>query len=101
MAERLNQEAKTLLADVSPENVFWCRDGCILHNMKELRDALNTMTDEAYVFHANVEKNDFTNWVRDVIKDEKLAKDLQKASDRAQAVKLVASRMSILSKRLD
>jgi len=41
--------------------------------MKELETALNTMTDETYSFHANTEKNDFTNWVQDVIKDEKLA----------------------------
>ena len=68
--------------------------------MKELEDALNTMTYETYVFHANKERNDFTNWARDIIKDEMLAKDLQKATNRAQSAKLVASRMAILSKRL-
>jgi len=100
MAETLKQEAKRLLADVPEENVFWCHDSCVMHNMKELGDALNTMTDETYAFHANTEKNDFTNWVRDVIKDERLAKDLQKAPDQAQAAKLVTSRVAILSKRL-
>jgi len=100
MAETLNQEAKRLLADVSEEYVFWCHDGRILRSMKELGDALTTMTDETYTFHANIEKNDFANWVRDVIKDERLAKDLQKAPNQAQAAKLVASKMSILSKRL-
>jgi hypothetical protein len=68
--------------------------------MKELGDALNTMTYETYVFHANKEKNDFANWARDIIKDEMLAKDLQKAPNRAQAAKLVASRRATLSKRL-
>ena len=48
-------------------------------------------TDETYVFHANTEKNDFTNWVRDIINDERLAKDLQQAANRAQAAKLVAA----------
>ena len=100
MAETLKQEAKRLLADVPEENVFWCHDGCVMHNMKELGDAMNTMADETYAYHANTEKNDFANWVRDVIKDEKLAKDLQKAPSKAQAARLVASRMSILSKRL-
>jgi hypothetical protein len=68
--------------------------------MKELGDALNTMADETYAFHAKTEKNDFANWVRDIIKDERLADDLQKAPNQAQAAKLVASRTSILSKRL-
>ena len=99
MAETLKQEAKRLLADVPEEYVFRCCDGQILRNMKELGDALKTMTDGTYVFHANTEKNDFTNWVRDVIKDDMLAKDLQKATNQAQADKLVANRMVVLTKR--
>ena len=67
---------------------------------EELGDGLNTITDEAYVFQANTEKNDFANWIRDIIKDEGLAKDLLKVLSRAQAAQLVASRMAILSKRL-
>ena len=100
MAETLKKEAKRLLADVPEEYVFRCCDGQILRNMKELGDALNTMTYETYIFHANKEKNDFTNWARDIIKDGGLAQDLQKAPNRAQAAKLVASRRATLSKRL-
>ena len=100
MAETLKQEAKRLLADVPEKYVFRCCDGQILRNMKEFGDALNTMTHETYVFHANTEKNDFANWARDVIKDERLAKDLQRAPNRAQAANLVASRRTTLSKRL-
>ncbi len=100
MAETLKQEAKRLLDDVPEEYVFRCCDGGIVRNTKELGDTLKTMTDETYAFHANTEKNDFTNWVKDIIKDERLAKDLQKAPNRAQAAKLVDSRMSLLSKRL-
>jgi len=100
MAETMKQEAKRLLADVPNEYVFRCHDGLILQSMKQLGSALNSMVDETYVFHANTKKNDFSNWVRDIIKDEMLANDLQKAPNRAQAAKLVASRMAALSKRL-
>jgi hypothetical protein len=100
MAETLKQEAKRLLAEVPNEYVFRCHDGLILQGMKELGNDLNSMADETYVFHANTEKNDFTNWVRDVIKDDVLAKDLQKATNRTQAAKRVAGRIAILSKRL-
>ena len=100
MVETLKQEAKRFLADVPEEYIFRCCDDQILRNMKELGDALNTMTYETYLFHANKEKNDFGNWARDIIKDEMLAKDLQKAPNRAQAAKLVASRRTTLSKRL-
>lgn len=100
MAETLKQEAKRILSDTLEGYVFWCHDGCVLHNLKELGDAMNTMTDEIYAFHANAEKNDFTNWVRDIIKDKRLSRDLQKAPDRARAAKLVASRITILNERL-
>jgi hypothetical protein len=36
------------------------------------------MTDEIYAFHANAEKNDFTNWVRDIIKDKRLRRNLKR-----------------------
>ncbi len=100
MAETLKQEAMRLLANVPEEYVFRCYTGHIMSNMKELGDELKTMSDESYAFHVNAEKNDFTNWVRDIIKDERLAKDLLKAPNRTQAARLVASKISILSKRL-
>jgi len=100
MAETLKQEAKRLLDDAPEEYVFRCCDGGILRNMKELGAALKTMTDETYAVHANTEKNDFTNWVRDIIKDERLAKDLQKVPNQTQAAKVVASRMALLYRRL-
>ena len=56
--------------------------------------------DETYAFHANTEKNDFANWVRDIIKDEGLSKELQKAPNRVRAAKLVANRIAILSKKV-
>ncbi len=100
MVETLKQEATRLLADVPEEYVFRCCNGHILRNMKELGDELKTMSNESYAFHVNTEKNDFTNWVGDIIKDGRLVKDLQKSPNQAQAARLVASRISILSKRL-
>ena len=41
-----------------------------------------------------------SNWVEDIIKDGMLANDLQKATNRAQAAKLVANRIAILSKKV-
>jgi hypothetical protein len=101
MAETLKQEATKLLEDVPGEYLFWCCTGCILHNMRELGDELKIMSDESYAYHANGEKNDFSNWVRDIIKDDRLSRDLLKALNRAQATRLVVNRVSILAKRLN
>lgn len=100
MAKTLKQEAQEFLAGVPEENVFRCHDGCVMKNMKELANELNTMTDETYVYHVNKDNNDFVNWVRDIIKDDRLAKDLRDAPNRIQAARRVASRVSVLSRRL-
>lgn len=99
MVEAMKQVTKKLLADVPEEYVFRCGNGHILRNMKELANELKAMPDEDYAFHANAEKNDFANWVRDIIKDAGLAKDLQRASNRLQAANAVASRVAALAKK--
>ena len=98
--ETMKQEAQRFLSDVPAENLFWVNDGCILHNMKELGDELKNMSDDAFFYHANGEKNDFINWVRDVINDQTLVRELRKASSKAQSAKAVSNRINILSKRL-
>ena len=58
------------------------------------------MSDETFYYHSNQEKRDFSNWVQDVIKDEKLARDLAKSENRLQAARRVAEGEAFLSKKL-
>jgi hypothetical protein len=100
MARILKEDADRLLGNVAQEKAFWCCDDRILSNMKELGEALASMTDETFAYHSNAEKNDFGNWVNDVIGDAKLARDLAKASNRTQAARKVAERVDFLSAKL-
>ena len=100
MAKILKQDAERFLANVPEENVFRCCDGRTFRNMEELSHAFSTMGDEGFTYHANTEKNDFSNWVKDVIKDEKLARDIAKSQNQTQAAKAVTDRVAFLSKKL-
>ena len=100
MAGTFEEQAQKSLSQVPEEYVFRCQDGRVLRNMKELAEALTTMTDETFAYHSNIEKKDFSNWVRDIIGDEKLANDLGKATIRTQAAKQAATRVDVLSKKL-
>jgi hypothetical protein len=84
---------RNLLSDVAEEKVFWSHDGQIFKNLYELDRGLNNMSDEAYRYHANAEKNDFSVWVREVIGDDSLAKSLDKASNRMDAAMKVEGRI--------
>jgi len=91
--------AEKRLGDVPESFVFRCRDGRTFKNLRELRDALAGMENEAYVHHVTGQNNDFGRWVRDVIGDEKLATDLEKATNKSQEAKAVSARISFLESK--
>lgn len=99
MATSAMTDTKSYMADVPQEYVFWCCDGQILKNLKELRDAFAVMSEDTFAYHVNAVKNDFHNWVKDIIKDEVLASDLLKAANTRTAVRIVTERIAFLSGR--
>ena len=92
--------AEERLGNVSQEKQFWCSDGRYLKNLEELETALGEMTDETFRYHSNEIKTDFSNWVRDVIGDDKLARDLQKSATRELAARSVAERITWLKSKI-
>lgn len=99
MADIVKKDAKKFLGDVPKEYVFRCHDGRIMKNMKDLQSSLKIMSEETFKFHSNATKNDFATWVKDIIKDDKLATDLAKSVGRTQTLKTVAARIESLSSK--
>lgn len=99
LAKESKANPKKWLADVPQEKRFWCVDGSIFNNLSELWSALKGMSNEIFRHHVNETKNDFSNWVRDVIGDEKLADDLKASLTQTQAAKVVAERVVFLKKK--
>ena len=93
--------AEKWLANVEQEKQFWCHDGLYLKNLQELEAALKQMTEETFRHHVNETKSDFSNWVRDVIGDEKLARDLRKSTVQIQAAKSIATRIAWLKGKIE
>jgi hypothetical protein len=89
--------AEKRLQKVPEEYVFYCCDGSVFRDLAELAAGLNAMTDEVFVYHSNSEKQDFCNWVRDVIEDIELAEELAMAASRLEAAERVAERLALLS----
>ena len=73
---------KKILEDTQPEFYFKLIDGSELKNLLELADALEKMSDDVFYYHANEAKNDFSNWIRDVFKQEELANETSKCNNR-------------------
>jgi hypothetical protein len=94
------QTAKKLLADVPEYRFFWCNDGRVFRNMKDLSAGLASMSVNTFAYHLNEDKNDFSNWLKDSIGDEQLAEDLENPISRREAAKTVKERVLFLDSLL-
>ena len=81
------------LRNVSPENSLWIINGNIVKSLRELLKELKMMNDEAFRYHTNKERNDFSKWVREIIGDRILAADLKKVKVRDKAIRVITSRI--------
>lgn len=69
---------KTLIKARGPA-CFWTRDGLILENLITLRQALKSMSEDEFNFHVTKDRNDFADWVEQVLEDSECAAALRKS----------------------
>jgi hypothetical protein len=91
------EEAQGLLGRVPDGQAFQCQNGATCRDLKELTEGLVTMSDEVFNCHVSPGKNAFSNWVKNVIKDEQLSKELALVNTRAEAASCLANRVTRLT----
>jgi len=82
-----------ILSDVSPNQYFHLKDGKSIKNLLELATALRTMDDNVFFHHVNNKRNDFANWIRDVVGDDKLAYKVFKQKNKHDIRVLIEKRI--------
>ena len=83
-----------LLTTVPQEHYFHAANGTIIRGILELDQALEHMSEETFSYHVNSTKNDFANWIRNIIKDEALAAKIGN-TDNKQAMQIIVLRRVI------
>jgi hypothetical protein len=83
-----------LLGKAKPEHWFYCADGSVLTTMQELERKLLTIDGHSHGHHVNQEKNDFSNWIRDVFGDHQLALEVRQAKTPAEAAATIKKHMA-------
>ncbi len=99
MAVNSKEDALKILSDVNPKHNFGVCDGNILKNINDLLSVLKKMNKNVFQAHVNKEKNDFANWINDIIKDEKLAKDISKTKEKKEVIKKITQRVKWLNQK--
>lgn len=77
-------EKKNAFPDVKQEFYFNLADGRQLKNLIELSAVLEDIDENTFRHHVNEEKNDFANWIRDVINENMLAESLSAKNSKTE-----------------
>ena len=74
---------------------FWVNQGPILKDLRELRDALASgISDQQLAYHVAKGKNDFADWIAEVLGDAECAKALRRLRTRKAMVRVLETRLS-------
>jgi hypothetical protein len=101
MEEIHKERAQKILALVPEDKRFYCQDGIYLSNLQELSDYLKKVKIEVYKNHVNTQKNDFANWIYDIIGDTELAEDIRKSKNRKELREVLRNRIDYLKIRVE
>ena len=80
---------KKELVTAPEEKLFWLTTGMTLAHLLDLEQALATMEEEHYLYHADGESNDFAEWVDLVLCDADCAESLRRARTQSGAKRAV------------
>jgi len=95
----LEEGTQVFLNDVPEQKAFYCFDGTTFRNLDELKKSLKNMSEDTFNYHASSERNDFSNWIYDVIGDVTLANSIRDVFDRKAAAKKISSRITAIKKK--
>ena len=93
-----SRDAGRMLARVPANTSFWLCTNEYLRNLDELAKSLHEVNDEIFRYHVNRDKNDFEVWIRDVISDKELAREISRIKTRETLVRKISERVDELRK---
>lgn len=82
----------------NPENYFYASNGDVLKSLDDLLGYLKTASDGSFYHHVNSEKNDFANWIKEVLKKDSLSEEIRKMNSRGDFVKAIEAGLGLKNK---
>lgn len=88
--------AKGILSRVPFQVSFWLCTNENLRGLADVYEALQRATDDVFRYHVNRDKNDFEVWIRDVVKDKDLAREIARVKTRETLIRKILERVEEL-----
>ena len=92
-------ELSECLKDVSPDKVFYFRNGTKARNLYELAQGINGIDDDTFKFHCNSDHDDFANWIGGALGDIQLSQKLRRIKDRKKYLLTINNRIHFLERK--
>ncbi len=86
------------LANVRDGEEFYCANGKVFRNLRDLAEGLKTISPQDFAHHVNADKNDFANWIANCIGDIKLAEKVAKLNDPRLMRRAILDRIKYLKR---
>ncbi|MBD3203939.1 hypothetical protein GF327_06575 [Candidatus Woesearchaeota archaeon] len=86
ISKKKDKEQEHRKDKISPENYFTVSDGQIIKSPEELKIILAYMEQETFKKHVNEDKNDFSDWIRNVFNDKELSENLKTKKTKKEMV---------------
>lgn len=98
--ETISEEiANEYLRDIEPMwKAFWFHMHLTAKNLEEFAEGMGQIDDDIFRYHTSGQKNDLVRWVREVIGDSVLARELSSIDSREEAARLVRTRVDALKR---
>ncbi len=81
--------AKKILRIVPASKSFWLCTNEYLRSLNTLAIALENASDDVFRYHVDKYKNDFSTWVKDIVDDKDLAREISRIKTRYTLVRKI------------
>lgn len=92
------KEARKILGKVPAAKSFWLCINMELRSLPELSVAVESIDDDVFRYHVNKDKNDFESWIRDVLLDKDLAREIARVKTKETLLRKIRERSEELRK---
>ncbi|MBI3037022.1 hypothetical protein HYY73_04725 [Candidatus Woesearchaeota archaeon] len=82
--------------EVEPELALWLSNGATVRSLNELAATLKKLSAKDYKEHVNKERNELADWVKEILNDDSLARQLRRAKTKGQAAQAIEREMKKL-----
>lgn len=95
-SKKSSKQVKALVC-APDDKCFWTTDGQILKDLEELKFAFGSMDDEVFLHHVTKDRNDFADWVENVLEDKACASALRRSKKPSSAKTVVIKHLRLYS----